>query len=472
MVQNHPPIIVILGHVDHGKTTLLDYLRKSNIAARETGGITQHTRSFQLLSSSHLELSTPMTFIDTPGHAAFSGMRQRGSSVADIAILVIAATDGVMPQTKESIEFIKTSQVPFVVALTKSDLPTADPDRVKTQLTESEIVVEDFGGNVPAVSISAKTGAGIPDLLEVLNLMSGLTPPQADPDAQLDLRVLESRLDSKKGPLAIVVVKNGTLKVGQSLFQTESIGKVRALIDPEGRAIPEALPSQPVEILGLSAVPEVGSTIGSQPINTSPSFPSPNQGEGRKGEVSEGGLALIIKTDVAGSLEAILKNIPPQFAVLSTGTGDITENDIFAAVASKAKVLGFNLKVNSHILKLAEVEKVTLKTFDIIYELFEYLDELLDSQKAPPIIGRAKILADFKINSDRIAGCRCTEGYFDKTLQIQIHRDGALINTTKIKSLHHGKTIIEKVKINDEFGAVFSPYVDFKVGDDIMATTG
>ena len=246
MLTSRPPIIVILGHVDHGKTSLLDYLRKSNVAAGEAGGITQHIRSFQLTTNdSNLPAGRQViTFVDTPGHAAFSAMRERGSKLADMAILIVSGSDGVMPQTIESLQFIKEQNLPFVVAITKSDLPDFLADKVKTQLAEHQVFVETKGGDVPVVSVSVKTGQGISDLLEILNLLAELTPPQADPDGELSLTVLESRLDSKKGPLATVVVTSGTLKLGQKLFQNTDIGKVKAL--SSGQA--QALPSEPVEI--------------------------------------------------------------------------------------------------------------------------------------------------------------------------------------------------------------------------------
>jgi translation initiation factor IF-2 len=469
MQSNRPPIIVILGHVDHGKTSLLDYLRKTNIASKEAGGITQSTRSFQLKPSSHLGISTPMTFIDTPGHAIFSSMRQRGSSIADMAILVVAADDGVKPQTKESIEFIQNSGIPFIVAINKTDLQTADPDRVKTQLTENSVVVEDFGGNVPAVNISAKTGAGIKDLLEMINLVSSLNPSQADPEGVLSLVVLESHMDSKKGPLATVVVKNGTLNTGQELFQSNSIGKVRALLDSEDQSIKSALPSSPVEIMGLSMVPAVGSVILDAPATAdSNSFSQANGVV--KSDIQK--FNLIIKADVAGSLEAILTSLLPEIYVVSSSTGDINENDILLARTSRATVLGFNLRISNSVAKLVETEKVTVKTFTLIYELFEYLEELVHPKITYQIVGKAVVLADFKINSDRIAGCKCTEGVIDKTSKIRLFRGDLQISETHIKSLHQGKNIIDKVKAGVEFGAVFSPFIDFKVGDNIMATTG
>jgi translation initiation factor IF-2 len=464
MLTSRPPIIVILGHVDHGKTTLLDYLHKSNTAAREPGSITQHIRSFQLQTTDYGLL----TFIDTPGHAAFSAMRDRGSHVADLAVLVIAADDGVMPQTKESLEFIKSSGIPFIVAISKIDLPTADADHVKTQLTENQVVVEDFGGEVPAVLISAKTGQGITDLLEMIHLVTSLNPPQADLQGPLELVVLESRLDSQKGPLATVVVKNGTLNVGQELFQAGLIGKARALIDPEGQNIKSALPAQPVQILGLTLVPEVGTSISDRSVSVVVSMKQSNH----EAMNPDSKLNLILRADFAGSLEAILGALPPEVNVLFSGTGDVTENDILQARPPGAQVIGFNSKVSHSISKLAQTEKVTVQTFNIIYELLDYLDKQINSAPVETVVGRAQVLADFKINSDRIAGCRCLEGTISKSAHVRLERAGQVIGSTRIKSLKVGKTDTPLVKSGVEFGAVFAPYVDFKIGDDIIATTG
>jgi translation initiation factor IF-2 len=460
-MQNRPPVIVILGHVDHGKTSLLDYLKKSNIAARETGGITQHIRSFQIATKDY----GIMTFVDTPGHEAFTKIRERGSKIADLAILVVAADDGVKPQTIESIEFIKNSHLPFVVAINKSDMPAADPDRVKTQLTESGVVVEDFGGSIPVSVISAKTGKNVPELLELVHLVVSMDPPRADVLASLELIVLESHMDSKKGPLATILVKNGTLKTGQDLFQTEKIGKAKAIFDFEGKSLTEALPSQPVEILGLNLTPEVGSVISDKPV----SGPSASQKPKSDTAPSEKKINLIIKADVAGSLEAIIAHLPPEIEVIASGTGDITENDILLADTSKSRVIGFNLKPSGSITKLAETEKVSLKTFPIIYELFDYLNDLLHPEVTEKIKGTAAVLADFKINSDRIAGCRCTEGVLTKSDTVRVERSGQVIGTSRIKSLKIGKNDVQSVKPGAEFGAILSPYVDFKIGDAIIA---
>lgn len=468
-MQNRPPIVVILGHVDHGKTTLLDYLRKTSVVSREAGGITQHISSFQHEFQIH-NSKFKSTFIDTPGHAAFSNIRSRGSKIADIAILVVAAGDGVMPQTKESIQFIKDTKVPFIVALTKSDLDTASPDRVKTQLTETDVIVEDYGGTVPCVSISSKTGAGIPDLLEMIDLVNSMNPAQADPDSQLEAVVLESSLDPKKGPLATVIVRSGTLSVGQSLFQKSQVGKVRSLIDSDGKQIKSALPSTPVEIIGLSEVLEVGSVISTAPLSG-----HPEQREGSRKLYSSSStqndkkINLILKSDVLSSQEAILGSLPPGVNVVSYSTGDINETDVATAQSSGATILAFNVKAPSGVAKLAEVDHVTIKSFKIIYELLDAVDKMFTPEVVETVLGKATVAAEFKINADRIAGARCTEGVISRGDQIKIQRGETVVGSTRLKSLRTSKTEIPSVKSGGEFGAVFSPYVDFKVGDIIIA---
>lgn len=459
MQTSRPPIAVILGHVDHGKTTLLDYLRHTQIAAREAGGITQATRSFQYASPSGL-----ITFIDTPGHAAFSAMRSRGSQLADLAVLVVASDDGVQPQTLESIEFIQKIKLPFLVAITKSDLPAADPDRVKTQLTEHQVIVEDFGGSVPAVSVSAKTGAGISDLVDIIHLISQLHPPQADPAGSLEAIVLESRTTAQTGPSATVLVKSGTLAVGQKLYQAAEIGKVRNLSDPEGHPVTSAPPSVPVDIIGLSVVPEVGTVIFDLPTPSSQSTastPSPS--------TLPASVKLIIKADVAGSLEALLAALPAEVSALSSGLGDINETDVTLARSSLCPIFGFNVKVPSSVAKLAEVEKVSIYNFKIIYELLDQVIKLIRPTVTEKLLGTAQVVAEFKMNSERIAGCRAASGIISRGSQIRVLRGDQVVGETKIRSLKSGKSDIQTVKSGSEFGAVFHPYVDFKVGDSLTA---
>lgn len=468
MDSHRPPIVVILGHVDHGKTTLLDYLRQTDVAAREAGGITQHIRSFQLRSASLPGFNSPITFIDTPGHEAFSALRARGSQIADLAVLVIAGDDSIKPQTRQSLEFIRQSQLPFIVAINKSDLPTTDAQRVKNQLAQEGVVVEELGGDVPVVSISAKTGSGIPDLLEIIYLLSSLQPSSADPQAPLEAVVLEGRLDSKKGPLAVVVVKNGTLSLAQKLYQSDPVGKVKLLTNPDGQTVASAVPSSPVEILGLTSVPAAGSVISDQPFPSSPRPPSsaspipPSPGSPTQ-------LNLIVKADFAGSLEAILASLPPTVSVISSGTGDVVDNDIFQAATSQASIITFNSRVPNSVAKLAELEKVPIYRYKIIYELLDQIHQLLNPSPTSTPLGKAEIVAEFQFDSDRVAGCRCLEGGITRSDSIRIERAGQEIGQSRIKSLRTGKTATQSVKSGSEFGAIFSPAVDFRVGDIIIS---
>ncbi len=465
MLTNRPPIIVVLGHVDHGKTTLLDYLRKTNVAAREAGGITQHIRSFKITNKSGKE----MTFIDTPGHEAFGKMRQRGSKLADLAVLVVAADDGIKPQTTQSIQFIKESGIPMVVAINKIDLPTADADKVKTQLMEMGVIVEDAGGEIPAVSVSAKTGQGITELVDLLELVAELNPPKADNQASLEAMVLESRLDAKKGPLAVVIVKSGTVNIGQELWTEKQIGKVKALIDADGKNLAQALPSTPVEILGLTAVPEVGSLIADKKITGTGEIPA-----GEKREISDTQIRgkIVLRADVAGSLEAILTGLPETIQVLASGTGEVNENDLVTAKSANAQILTFNTKVPASIRKLAEIEKISIREFKIIYELFEFVLDMVLPKKQEEFLGKAEVIAVFKIDGVKIAGIKCTEGVIEKSNKIRVVRKDKTEKETRIKSLQQGKTTVDKIKAGAEGGAVFAPFVDFDLGDSIMATTG
>lgn len=465
MIQNRPPIVVILGHVDHGKTTLLDYLRKSNIASGEVGGITQSTRAFQVGNC---------TFIDTPGHAAFSKMRIRGNNLADLAILIVAADDGVMPQTIESAKLLLANDTSFIVAINKTDLPGMNIQKIYTQLSEIGVLVEGFGGTIPVVSISAKTGLGVPELLDMLNLISDMNPPQADPDGILEAVVLESRLDPKRGAMAIVVIKNGTLTKGASLFTNHGVGKIKAIYATTGELLDSAGPSTPVEIFGLSEVVAVGKTIGSQPVNiTPPSPPLKLRGGIQGGDIPV--VRVILKADVLGSLEAIIASLDPQIEIALSGTGDISESDILSAAPQNIPIIGFNVRVSSSAGKLAETEKVKIKTFEIIYELLDYLKVLVQKTLNPraheKILGEAEITAEFDMNSDHIAGCKCLTGQINKTNQLHLVRNGEIIQDIRFRSLRSAKSDVNLVKSGIEFGAVFSGTVDFRINDRIIAFT-
>ncbi|MDP1743915.1 MAG: GTP-binding protein [Candidatus Amesbacteria bacterium] len=459
-MQNRPPIVVILGHVDHGKTTLLDFLRKSNIASGEVGGITQSTRAFQVGGC---------TFIDTPGHAAFSKMRMRGNNLADLAILIVAADDGVMPQTTESAKLLLANNTSFIVAINKTDLPGMNIQKIYTQLSEIGVLVEGYGGTVPVVSISAKTGVGIPELLEMLNLVSEMNPPQADPDGNLEAVVLESRLDPKRGAMAIVVVKNGTLAKGSPLFTNHGVGKIKAIYATTGELVDSAGPSIPVEIFGLSEVIAVGKTIGSQSVS------HPVLADAPKIKNVNGVVRVILKADVLGSLEAIIASLDPQIEIALSGTGDISESDILSAAPQNIPIIGFNVRVSSSAGKLAETEKVKIKSFEIIYELLDYLKVLVQKTLNPraheKILGEAEITAEFNMNSDHIAGCKCLTGQINKTNQLHLSRNNEIIQDIRFRSLRSAKSDVNLVKSGIEFGAVFSGTVDFRINDRIIAFT-
>lgn len=460
MLQNRPPIVVILGHVDHGKTTLLDFLRKSNIASGEVGGITQSTRAFQVGGC---------TFIDTPGHAAFSKMRVRGNNLADLAILIVASDDGVMPQTVESAKILLENNTPFVVAINKTDLPGINIQKIYTQLSEIGVLVEGYGGTIPVVSISAKTGVGIPELLEMLGLISDLNPPQADSEGPLEMVVLESRLDPRRGAMAIIVVKSGTVAKGSSLYTNHGVGKIKAIYATTGELLDSAGPSTPVEIFGLSEVIAVGKTIGSQKVNHSVVADAPKTKNENKV------VRIILKSDVLGSLEAIIASLDPQIEIALSGTGDISESDILSAAPQNIPIIGFNVRVSSSSGKLAETEKVKIKTFEIIYELLDYLKVLVQKTLNPraheKILGEAEISAQFDMNGDHIAGCKCTTGQINKTNQLHLVRNNEIIQDIKFRTMRSGKSDLGLVKAGTEFGAVFSGAVDFRINDRIIAFT-
>lgn len=478
MLQPRPPIVVVLGHVDHGKTSLLDKIRSTNVAARESGGITQHIGAYQVTLSPKSEMSSrasessrgtypKITFIDTPGHAAFGKMRSRGGSVADIAILVVAATDGVMPQTKEAIQIIQKLKLPTIVAANKTDLPEASVDKLKSQLAENNVIPEDYGGDVPVIPLSAKTGQGIPDLLEMISLINELHPTKADPEGDFEGVVIESRLDKNRGPVATVLVKNGTLHTSDEIYAEKIKAKVKSMTDDTAKQLSEVPPGKPVEILGFVSVPPVGSVVTSKPTEPSPvTAVSP---------VSSAApvLKIILKADVAGSLEALTQSLSlPGLQLISATTGDITESDVLEAVSHKARIVGFNTRAPGSVAKLAETENVSIKTYTIIYELLEDIEKqiqlLLNPELNEEVLGQASIMAIFPINSDKVAGSKLLTGKITRGDKVHIRRGQETLFDSRIKSLKKAKDDIPEVTTG-EFGAIFSPSVDFAVGDAIIA---
>lgn len=453
-----PPVVTILGHVDHGKTSLLDRIRNAKVAAGEIGGITQAIGAYQIVHQ-----GKKITFIDTPGHAAFSAMRRRGGQAADVAILIVAADDSVMPQTRESIEHIKSANIPFVVAINKVDLPGVNLDKIKADLANCGVYVEGYGGNVPMVPISAKTGQGVDDLIEVILLLSELEELKDNSsDIPATALVIESSLHPQKGPLATLLVKKGTFKKNGDLFDgTINYGKIRSMTDYSGKSLDVATPSTPFQVIGLSQVPNVGDIITDSPVKK-------EIGAGvdtGSFEVNEEKPNIILKADVQGSLEAIIASIRDEANVISASVGMVSDTDIQNAVATGSEIIGFNSKMSANVSKLAEVEKVKFSNFRIIYQLFDYLKELKEEKianRAPRLVenGQAKVLKVFNFGGTIVYGCLCTSGKIKK---------GDLVQNATITSLKAGKEDVEEVKKDQEFGMVASPDPDFKAGDIIVA---
>jgi len=495
---SRPAIITIMGHVDHGKTTLLDYLRKSNVVAGEAGGITQHIGAYSIKYN-----GKDITFIDTPGHAAFNKMRERGAKITDIVILVVAANDGVKPQTIESIRHIKTAKVPVVVAINKTDLPDVNLDVAKAGLAEHGLVVTDYGGDVEVVEISALKGKGIDKLLETINLIAELQEITADPDESLEAIVIESSKDAKKGVSATVIVKNGTLSLRQNVF-TDSAdigsvdGRVKRLTNAGGENLKEVLPGFAAEIIGFKDVPSVGSIVKDSSatyveaeveeedeVSTNEASEVENQeSEDEWGDMDFSALIeekpklnLIIKADVEGTLEAILQTIDPDSTnVLTSGVGAVTENDLEMAKTSEALIISFHTKVSGKIKKMAKVDGVVIKSYDIIYKLIEDIQKRMLKLMEPTIdevvVGEAEILQIFEMKGDKIAGSKVKTGEIKKTDLIHLKRDGEIIADPIIKNMMHGKEEITNVKAKNEFGMTFkSKKLEFQVGDIIVAYT-
>jgi translation initiation factor IF-2 len=498
--QSRPPVITIMGHVDHGKTSLLDYIRKTRVAAGEAGGITQHIGAYQIEAN-----GKKLTFIDTPGHAAFNKMRERGSKITDVIILVVAANDGVKPQTIESIRHIKNSKASFVVAINKTDLQDIRLDEVRAQLAEHGLVVREFGGDVDAVNISAKTGKGIDDLLENIVVMSDLLELKADPEAPLEAVVIESTLDSKKGVTASVIVQQGTLAVRQDLVTEnadgqEIVGRVRALMDENSKQLKVVTPGSPAEIIGLKGVPPVGAVIRDatrdyaeleelRALEAEEAAAEEQDDENPFADLDfdaafgeKEKLKLIIRSDVEGTLEVIHQNLDEdQVEVLSSGVGIVTENDIEMATTSGATIIAFHTKVPGKMKQLAKDRGVKIKSYDVIYKLIEDLQKqilkLIEPGIDEVVTGEAEILQIFEMKGDRIAGVRVKTGEIKKNDLLHLKRGEEMVfEDPKIKSMMHGKDEIDVIKSKNEGGITFrrlakGKTVPFEVGDMIVAYT-
>ncbi len=485
-IQTRPPIVTIMGHVDHGKTSLLDYIRKAHVVAREAGGITQHIGAYQIEFK-----GKKVTFIDTPGHAAFNKMRARGARVTDLIILVVAANDGVKPQTVEAIRHIKEANVPVIVAINKIDLPNVFPDMAKAQLAEEGILVSGYGGDVDVVELSAKTGQGVDALLDLILVTAELHDYKADPTADLRAVVIESTKDKNRGPVATVIVQEGTLTPRQDIVApsaeqdatTPQIeGRVRQLVDENRKALQEVRPGSPAEIIGFTTVPPVGSYVfekGKVPAELPTSLTTAK-------EVAEADpfadlfeqkpkLKLMLRADVQGTLEAIEQNLDPEaIELLRSGVGEVTEDDVDYAETTGATIYAFHTKVSRQIEEKARNANVKLKQYDVIYKMLEDLQKrmlkLIEPTIDEVVLGEAEILQIFDMKGERIAGSRMITGEMKKTDLLHLKRGDEIISNPEIKSLMHGKETIDSVKAKNEFGLTFKKKKEeFQVGDKLVA---
>ena len=489
-LKSRPPIVTVMGHVDHGKTSLLDVLRKANVVSGEYGGITQHIGAYQITHEKN-----KITFIDTPGHAAFTEMRARGSKLTDVVVLVVAADDGVKPQTVESIKHAKAANVPIVVAINKCDLPEADPQKIKNQLLEHELIAEDLSGDTLMVEISTKTKQNLDKLVESIILQAEILDLKTDYESKATGIVLESKIDVGRGPVANIIVTTGTLKRGDFFVSGLKWGKVRAIINDKGKNINEALPSTPVEILGINGAAKAGDDFIVLDTEKEAKTLSENRAQESKdgknplsfatqdsafSDKSTEELNLIIKSDVHGSSEAIknaisqIKHDEVKPKIILADIGMVTETDVTLAKASNAVLIAFNVKPSKEAKKLAENEKIKISSYNIIYEVLDYIKQRMSGLLAPDvqekITGTAQILEIFKVSgAGKVAGSKVTEGEINSTSDVRIIRDGAIIYTGKVSTIFREKNQVKQVSDGQECGITVKDYMDFQKNDTIEA---
>lgn len=484
-----PPIVTVMGHVDHGKTSLLDAIRNTSVTSGEAGGITQHIGAYTVECNGE-----QITFIDTPGHAAFTAMRARGAKITDIAIIVVAADDGVMPQTIEAINHAKAAEVSIIVAINKMDKPHIDPDRVKQQLTEYELVPEEWGGDTIMVPVSAKTGQGLDQLLESVLLVTEIKELKSNPKKRATGTVIEAKLDKGRGPVATILVSNGTLNVGDSLIAGSATGKIRAMFDDKGKKVKSAGPSTPVEVLGFSEVPQAGDYMyvadeklvkkaaeerkDKIKLENSRQMPSINLGD-LFGRISEGQLKtlnIIVKTDVQGSLEALksslekISNDEVKVSAIHGGVGGINETDIMLAKASEAIVIGFNVRADNNAKALAERESVDIRLYSVIYDAVDDVTAAMKGMLAPKftenVVGSAEVREVFKISGvGAVAGCYVTNGKVVRNGKVRIYRNNVSVYEGNVLTLKRFKDDVKEVAYGFECGISVENYNDIKIGD-------
>ena len=492
-LQPRAPIITVMGHVDHGKTSLLDYIRKEQVAEGEAGGITQHVGAYEL----KMEDGRNITFLDTPGHEAFTAMRSRGAQATDIVILVVAADDAVMPQTIEAINHSKAAGVSIIVAINKMDKPGADPDKIKQQLAEHDVIVEEYGGKNQAAEVSAKTGEGISDLLDKVLIESELMELKANPDRRADGVVLEARVDKGKGIVSNILVQNGTLEVGDSFVAGPCFGRVRAMENEHGQRVESAGPSEPVQLTGFDDIPQAGDKLvvlddekkakeiagqrqqirREQELRKSKHLTLDDLSRRLAlGEVSD--LNIIIKADVDGSIEALsgalqkLSNEEVSVNVIHTGAGAITESDVLLASASDAIIIGFQVRPTTNARSVAEEEEIDIRLFSVIYDAVDEVKDAMEGMLSPEISeklsGNAEVREIFKVSSvGTIAGCYVTDGKINRNNPVRVVRDGVVIYDGEIDALKRFKDDVKEVQTGYECGISIVNYNDIKVGDVI-----
>lgn len=489
-----PPIITVMGHVDHGKTTLLDNIRKTHVTEKEAGGITQH------IGASRVEYNgNTLVFLDTPGHEAFTSMRARGAQVTDIAVLVVAADDGIKPQTVEALNHAKAAGVPIVVAVNKIDKPEAKPERVRQQLSDYGLVPEEWGGDTIMVDVAAKKGLHVDDLLEMLLIVAEMQELKADPNVSPAGTVIEANLDKGKGPVATVIVQEGTLRRGNIIHTGSAWGKIRAMIDDKGRNVSEAGPSMPVEVLGLESVPQPGekfTTLSSE--REARELISQSEFERRETDQTKAKrltleelyekmqteeipqLRIVLKTDVQGSLEAFHSSLMKMSTdvvsvnIVHEGVGRISESDVMLASASNAIIVGFNVRPDNNAKKVAETEGVQIRLYQVIYDMLDDVKAAMEGMLAPELrehtLGQAEIREIFRVPKvGNIAGCRVTEGLLRRSAKVRLIRDGVVFWSGELSSLKHFKDDVREIKAGNECGLSFEKFQDFKVGDVIEA---
>lgn len=490
--QLRPPVVTIMGHVDHGKTSLLDAIRETNVIATEAGGITQHIGAYQVEVRGER-----ITFLDTPGHEAFTAMRARGAHVTDIAVLVVAADDGVMPQTVEAIDHARAANVPIVVAINKIDKADANPERVKQQLVDRGLLIEEWGGDVVCVPVSAKKKEGISDLLENILVVAEISELKANPDRLAEGAVIEAKLDSTRGPLATVLVQTGTLQVGDCVVVGDTWGRVKAMFNDKGKRVKQAEPSTPTEIMGLNSVPQAGDTFRVVPSEkearaeveqrqrekeaaslkaTRPINLDEVSHQAREGQIKE--LNIIVKADVQGSVEAIrgslerLSTDKVRVRIIHASTGSISDTDVMLAVASKAIIIGFNTRPTLGAVQVADIEGVDIRPYEIIYNLVDDIEKALAGLLEPVFTevleGRAQVRAVFTASKiGKVAGSYVSDGRVSRGAMARVMRDGQVIYDSKIASLRRFKDDVREIPAGLECGISLEGYHDFQVGDII-----